>query len=57
MIDHLIMLAVGVVKALPSIKHTASNAIESCDYAPVLCMLALGKSGEGAYMQDPNISV
>ena len=53
MIDHLIMLAVGVVKALPSIKHTASNAIESRDYAPVLCMLALGKSGEGAYMQDP----
>ena len=30
--------------------------IESHDYAP-LCMLALSKSGEGAYTWDPNISV
>ena len=33
-----------------------SNTVESHDYAPPpLCMLALGKNGEGAYMRDPNI--
>ena len=33
--------------------------VESRDYAPPppLCMLALGKNREGAYMRDPNISV
>ena len=31
--------------------------VESRDYAPPLCMLGLGKSGEGAYTRDPNISV
>ena len=33
------------------------NTVESCDYAPPpLCMLALGKSGEVAYLRDPYIS-
>ena len=31
--------------------------VESRDYAPPLCMLGLGKSGEGAYTRDPYISV
>ena len=34
-----------------------TDTVESRDYAPPLCMLGLGKSGEGAYMRDPNISV
>ena len=33
------------------------NTVESRDYAPPLCMLGLGKSGEGAYIRDPYISV
>ena len=37
--------------------HTNANTVESRDYAPRLCMLGLGKSGEGAYTRDPNISV
>ena len=33
-----------------------SNTVESRDYAPPFCMLALGKSGEGAYTRDRDIS-
>jgi hypothetical protein len=37
--------------------HVYTCTVESRDYAPPpLCMLALGKSGEGAYTRDPNIS-
>ena len=37
---------------------TDYNTVESRDYAPPpLCMLGLGKSGEGAYTRDPYISV
>ena len=31
------------------------NTVESRNYAPLLCMLALGKTGEGAYSQDSDI--
>ena len=31
--------------------------IESRDYAPLLCMLGLDKSGEGAYTRDSYISI
>ena len=31
--------------------------LESRNYAPPLCMLGLGKSGEGAYTRDPYLSV
>ena len=34
-----------------------NNTIESCNYAPALCMLALDKSGEGAYSRDRYISI
>ena len=37
--------------------HAWYNTVESRDYAPPLCMLGLGKSGEGAYTRDPYISV
>ena len=30
--------------------------VESRDYAPPFCMIALGKSGEGAYTRDRDIS-
>ena len=33
--------------------HTCT--VESRDYAPPFCMLALGKSGEGAYTRDRDI--
>ena len=33
------------------------TTVQSHDYTPPLCMLALGKSGEGAYMRDHYISV
>ena len=32
-----------------------SIIIESHNYAPLLCMLALGKTGEGAYRRDSDI--
>jgi hypothetical protein len=32
------------------------HTVESYDYAPPFCMLALGKSGEGAYTRDSDIS-
>ena len=36
--------------------HVSVYTVESRDYAPPFCMLALGKSGEGAYMRDRDIS-
>ena len=30
--------------------------VESCDYAPLLCMLASGKTWEGAYSRDRDIA-
>ena len=40
------------------VTHGIAYTVESRDYTPPpLCMLALGKSGEGAYTQDPLISV
>ena len=33
-----------------------SPTVESCKYAPLFCMLASGKTGEGAYAQDHDIS-
>ena len=30
--------------------------VESCEYAPLFCMLASGKTGEGAYSRDRDIS-
>ena len=45
----------GVSNRFPTIY---SITVESRDYAPPpLYMLGLGKSGEGAYTRDPNISV
>ena len=35
----------------------APNVVHAYDYPPPLCMLALGKSGEGAFLRDPYISV
>ena len=29
-----------------------ASTIESRSYAPCVCMLALGKTGEGAYLRD-----
>ena len=31
--------------------HVYLHAVESREYAPPLCMLALGKTGEGAYVR------
>ena len=33
-----------------------SSTIESHTYAPLFCMLALGKTGEGAYVRDCDVS-
>ena len=33
------------------------STVESRNYAPLLCMLALGKTGEGAYKRDSDIYV
>ena len=42
----------------PSLLFTLAITVESHDYAPApLCMLALGKSEEGAYTWDPYISI
>ena len=47
----------------PSPRTVQACTIKSRDYAPLppppppLCMLGLGKSGEEAYMRDPNISL
>ena len=50
-------MEVGVVGEVSQASTLKGNTIESCDYIPPLCMLALGKSEKGAYMRDPNISV
>ena len=42
---------------LRSSDRVSSSTIESRDYAPPLCMLGLGESGEGAYTRDSYISV
>ena len=39
--------------------HTAGNfssTVVSCKFAHLFCILALGKTGEGAYVQDRDIS-
>jgi hypothetical protein len=36
--------------------NNVHSTVESRDYAPPFCMLALGKSGEGAYTRDRDIS-
>ena len=32
------------------------HTVESCKYAPLFCMLASGKTGEGAYARDHDTS-
>ena len=60
----LIISKVGVASALDHM-HTFSiqilgttlvYTVESRKYASVFCMLALGKTGEGAYARDRDIS-
>ena len=43
---------------LAALSHDCDNkhTVESRDYAPPFCMLALVKSGEGAYTRDRDIS-
>ena len=53
----LTVLNVHTIDALKMI-HTKPQhpiTVESRNYTPLLCMLALGKTGEGAYRQDSDI--
>ena len=55
-----IMIVSPYHKTFVTIENTTGlrySTVESRDYAPPLCMLALGKSGEGVYTRDSNISV
>ena len=40
-----------------NIPRARDNTVESHQYVPLFCMLASGKTGEGAYVRECDISV
>ena len=54
--DYMILLLLLYMCMWHIVDKSDYITVESRDYAPSLCMLALGKSGEGAYLRDPYIS-